>query len=72
MIYIGLFILFIILIFINIIEYARNRELAHDFWRTCCRLMELAKDSKKYREQYSPNQIQQVNVRPQPIPLTSQ
>ena len=27
---------------------------------------------QKYREQYSPNQIQQVNVRPMPIPLTSQ
>ena len=48
MIYIGLFILFIILILVNIMEY------------------------QKYREQYSPNQIQQVNVRPQPIPLTSQ
>ena len=26
----------------------------------------------KYIEKYSPNQIQQVNIRPQPIPLTSQ
>jgi len=30
--------------------FARNRELAHDFWRTDRRLWELAKDSARLTE----------------------
>jgi hypothetical protein len=52
---------------------ARNRELAHDFWRTYRRLWELAKDSKKTCLDMVPlnNQTDYItfNLNTQPIDL---
>lgn len=83
MIYIGLLIIFIVLILINIkklfndsssVPYSVSKIGMHPKNISRCqpKIKRLDMISTEYREQYSPNQIQQVNVRPDIIPNSSQ
>jgi hypothetical protein len=83
MIYAGLFIIFIVLILINIkklfdnptsLPYLISKMGPYPKNLSQCsnEIRRLSMISTRYKEQYSPNQIQQVNIRPDIIPNTSQ